>query len=97
MSHFAYRILPPRGDFAATLTSGEAETMGRHFDYIKALHGAGRIVFVGRTENGDWGLCVFEAEDEHRARAVAEADPAVAAGLMRYELHAFRTVFERGA
>lgn len=95
MSHFAYRILPPRADFAATLTPEEAETMGRHFTYIEQLHGEGRIVFVGRTENGDWGLCVFEAEDESRARAVAEADPAIASGLMRCELHAFRTVFER--
>lgn len=96
MGHFCYRLLPPRAGFAATLTPGEAETMGRHFDYIQGLHRAGRIVFVGRTENGDWGLCVFEAADEAAACSVAEADPAIAAGLMRYELHAFRTVFERG-
>ncbi|NGM44000.1 hypothetical protein G5B31_00465 [Rhodobacter sp. SGA-6-6] len=92
MPTFLYRILPPRADFAATVTEAEMAVMGRHFGYLQGLHAAGRLRFVGRAENGDFGLAVVEAADEAEARAVAEADPAVAEGLMRAEVHAFRIV-----
>lgn len=92
MADFIYRILPPRADFVATITPAEAELMGRHFVYLQGLHAAGRVRFVGRAENGDFGLVVFEAADLDAARSVAAADPAVAAGLMRVEVHAFRIV-----
>ena len=35
--------------------------------------------------------------DEAEAREVLSRDPAVASGLMRMELHAFKVVMERGA
>jgi uncharacterized protein YciI len=89
---FIYRILPPRADFAATLSSDEAETMSAHFDYLTALNGERRVIFVGRAENGDFGLVVYRAADLLEARAIAEADPAVASGLMRVEVHEFRVV-----
>lgn len=92
MAAFLYRILPPRADFAATITEAEMEVMGRHFAHLQTLHAAGKLRFVGRAENGDFGLAVFEAADEAEARAVADADPAVAEGLMRVEVHAFRIV-----
>lgn len=92
MATFLYRILPPRADFVATITEAEMAVMGRHFGYLQTLHAAGRLRFVGRAENGDFGLVVFEAADEAEARAVAEADPAVVEGLMRVEVHAFRIV-----
>lgn len=92
MAAFLYRILPPRADFAATITEAEMGVMGRHFAHLQSLHAAGKLRFVGRAENGDFGLAVFEAADEVEARAVADADPAVAEGLMRVEVHAFRIV-----
>lgn len=92
MSAFLYRILPPRADFAATITEAEMEVMGQHFGYLQNLHAAGKVHFVGRAENGDFGLVVFEATDMAEARSVAAADPAVAGGLMQVEVHAFRIV-----
>ena len=97
MPVFAYRILPPRADFAATITDEEGATMGAHFAYLQELEAEGRVVFVGRCENGDWGLGVFEFADEAEAREFLSRDPAVASGLMRMELHAFRIAMERGA
>lgn len=92
MPDFAYRILPPRADFAATLTDAEAALLRRHFDYLTRLNGEGRLSFVGRTENGDWGLCVFQAKDLAEADRIARADPVVAEGLMQVEVHHFRIV-----
>ena len=96
MPAFAYRILPPRGAFVATITEAERGTMGAHFAYLQDLERAGRIVFVGRCLNGDYGIAVIEAGDEDEARGIAEADPAVASGLMDVEVRAFQVVMERG-
>lgn len=92
MAVFLYRILPPRADFVATITEAEMAVMGQHFGYLQTLHAVGKLRFVGRAENGDFGLVVFEAADMVEARSVAAADPAVAGGLMRVEVHAFRIV-----
>ena len=94
MPTFAYRILPPREAFAATITPEEMAVMGRHWEHLQALHAEGAVRFVGRAENGDYGLCVLDAPDEKEARRVAESDPAVAEGLMRLELHAFAVVID---
>jgi hypothetical protein len=66
MPAFAYRILPPRANFVATITDGEAATMGAHFGFLQGLEAEGRVIFVGRCDNGDWGLGVFEFADEAR-------------------------------
>ena len=97
MPTFAYRILPPRAEFATTITPEEMAIMGRHWGHLQALHATGAVRFVGRAENGDYGFCVFDAPDEGEARRIAWSDPAVAEGLMRVEVHAFAVVIDRPA
>lgn len=97
MPIYAYRILPPREGFAATIQPQEMALMGRHFEHLQRLHARGIVHYVGRAEDGAYGFCVFEAEGDSQARAIAESDPAVAEGLMRLELHPFRVVFDRPA
>jgi uncharacterized protein len=97
MPIFAYRILPPRADFATSMQPAEMAVMGRHFEHLQTLHGQGLIRFVGRAENGDYGFCVFEAEDADAAHAVVRSDPAVAEGLMTVEMHPFMVVFDAPA
>lgn len=94
MPTYAYRILPPRNAFVATIQPQEMALMGRHFEHLQKLHAAGVVRYVGRAENGDYGFCVFDAPDEGAARRIAESDPAVAEGLMRLELHSFQVVFD---
>ncbi len=89
MPVFCYRILPPRGDFVATASADEMAVMGRHFVYLQGLHAQGILRFAGRAENGDFGLAVIEAADLPAAEAIAQADPAVAEGLMRMEVQGF--------
>lgn len=92
MAGFIYRITPPRAEFVATITPEEKALMGQHFGYLQGLQAAGILRFVGRAANGDFGLVVFEAADMAAAKAIAQADPAVAAGMMQVEVHAFITV-----
>jgi uncharacterized protein len=97
MPTYAYRILPPRADFVATIQPPEMALMGRHFDHLQKLHAQGVVRYVGRAENGDYGFCVFDAPDDAQARAIAESDPSVAEGLMRLEIHPFKVVFDAPA
>ena len=97
MPTFAYRILPQREDFVATITPEEAAIMGEHFAYLSRLYDQGQVVFVGRAENGDYGIGVFNLPDEAAFDTVVAADPAVAAGVVRAEKHAFKVVFDRSA
>ncbi len=92
MATFAFRILPPRADFAATLTPEEAAVMGRHFVYLQGLHADGLVRFVGRTQSGSWGLTILDVPDLAAAQAIAAADPSVAGRLMQADIEAFRIV-----
>lgn len=98
MASFAYRLLPPRDEFWATLEPGEVALMVRHLEYLRRLKEEGAVRFVGRTEStagqGDYGLVVVEARDIAHANAIARSDPAVSEGLMRLELRPFVTVFD---
>ncbi len=97
MPTYAYRILSPRPDFATTIQPAEMALMGRHFEHLQKLHAQGAIRYVGRAENGDYGFCVFDAENEAEARRIGASDPAVAEGLVSLEVHPFVVVFDSPA
>lgn len=81
-------------------TTEESARIGEHLAYLMAHAEAGRMHLVGRTETNDastLGLVVFDAPGEVEARALMEADPAVASGVMTAELFPFRIAYERGA
>jgi uncharacterized protein YciI len=60
--------------------------MRRHYD-------AGILQLGGPFDHGG-GIAVLNVPDESAARAVMDADPAVQAGVMVYEIRALRTVFD---
>jgi uncharacterized protein YciI len=60
--------------------------MREHFD-------AGTLQLGGPFDHGG-GIAVLDVQDEVAARAVMDADPAVQAGVMVYELRALRPVFD---
>jgi len=84
----------------AMLTEGstpeEEAVVDRHFQHLQRLARDGTVLHVGRTATNDedtMGLVVFEAPDEPAARAIAEADPAVVAGVMTATVFPYRQVF----
>lgn len=98
MGTYAYRLLPPRPEFWATVEPGELGLLARHLERLRHLKEQGAVRFVGRTETGgqgsDYGFVVIEARDPAEARRIAETDPAVLEGLMQLEFHAFLVVHD---
>jgi uncharacterized protein YciI len=97
MPHWLYVLTPPRQTFRDDMTEEESEIMSRHFRYLQGLLEEGRLVLAGPALRPLFGISIFEADDEPAARAVMEADPAVASGLQAAELHPFRVSLLRGA
>ena len=76
----------------------DQQAVGAHFQGLQEQARAGRLVLAGRSQDQDSetrladntiGVAIFHAADREAALAVAEADPAVRAGVMRFELRSF--------
>ena len=96
---FIYVLKPARLEMLTEgPTSEEAETVSRHFAYLKDLTEKGVMVIVGRTQNKDentFGIAVFEAEDESAAQRIMENDPAVIGGVMHATLYPYKIALMR--
>jgi uncharacterized protein YciI len=74
-------------------TPEETAVVAEHFRYLQRLASQGVVRLAGRTTEDDertLGLVLLAAASEAEARALIAADPAVAGGVMRAELHPFR-------
>lgn len=99
MNQYLYFLKPTRlGMVTDGPTPEEAETVSRHFAYLKDLTEKGVMILVGRTQNTDestFGIAIFEAEDEPAARTIMENDPAVAGGVMSAKLYPYKVALMR--
>ncbi len=97
MAEWIYFIHPPRDDFAATMTEAEQAAWGRHWTRLTRLFGEGSVLLAGPTLGRvNTGICVIEAPDEAAARALMEADPAIAEGFATGELRPIQVSLLRG-
>lgn len=80
--HFLYKLLPPRPDFAFTMSPEEAAVMAEHGDYWDGLLAGGTAVAFGPVAEptGAWGMGVLEVDDPADAERVREGDPPSAPG-----------------
>jgi len=85
---FLVRLIPPRADFAQTLTDDEQHMMDLHGTYWEQLRNGGHVVVYGPVADpeGVWGLGVLRCADRAEALALAEADPSVEAGVNTVEV-----------
>ena len=62
---FLFRLIPPRADFAQTMTAEEQQAMAEHMEYWQQLLQDGRVVVYGPVADpeGVWGLGVLRASD----------------------------------
>lgn len=62
--------------------------MARHAAHWQSQIEAGKMVAFGPVhgDGGSWGLGVLEADDEQTALELTRSDPAVLAGIGRYEV-----------
>jgi uncharacterized protein YciI len=64
-----------------------------HLDAMRRHYDTGVLQLGGPFDHGG-GIAVLNVADEPAARAVMDADPAVQAGVMVYEIRALRPVFD---
>lgn len=82
---FHCRLIPPRPDFALTMSEEERALMGRHADYLREKLREGIMIMAGPVADpaGPWGLLILRAGSE----AVTDADPVARSGRgFRYEI-----------
>ena len=67
-----------------------------HVRYLQSLDSSGAIVMAGPFMDTDCGgmLVLHERIGRDEAIAIATADPAVASGLIRYEVRTWHVTFE---
>jgi uncharacterized protein YciI len=86
---FHCRLIPPRPDFAFTMSESEKTIMAEHADYLRGLIAAGKGILFGPVADpaGPWGLGIIRAESEEAARVLTDADPTIRSGRgFRYEI-----------
>jgi hypothetical protein len=88
MSWFLYRLLPPRPDFAATMSDDEQATMGRHSQYwTEHLRDGRAMIFTPVADPaGVWGMAIVQGQTADDVAALGLADPAVTSGIARFDV-----------
>ncbi|MEP9348924.1 YciI family protein [Xanthobacter sp. KR7-225] len=83
MDHFLLRLRPPRASFPQDASGAEMEAMGAHGAYWQGLAEDGPALAVGPVADpaGIWGMALVEVDDAGHAKALADADPIITAGL----------------
>ncbi|MBF6556888.1 MAG: hypothetical protein IVW52_12070 [Acidimicrobiales bacterium] len=84
---FVFRLIPPRPDFAFTMTDAERSTMLEHMAYWTRLAEEGQVLAFGPVNDpsGPYGIGIVLADDPGTAELIRDADPAMASS------HGFRT------
>ncbi len=88
MKLFLFRLLPPRADFAQTMTLPEQDVMAQHQEYWRGLLDTGRVVVYGPVADpeGVWGLGVVRADSQAEVVELGEADPVIASGVCTFDV-----------
>jgi len=86
---FHCRMIPPRPDFAFTMTGEERALMSQHADYLRGQLRAGTMMIAGPVADplGPWGLAILRVGTEAEARAITDGDPLTLSDRgFRYEI-----------
>ena len=89
MIEFHMALLKRGPKWTAEQNAETKRLLDQHVEYVTSLIDSGKVVIAGPlTDNGEiGGVFVFRAKSAEEAKAWAEADPTVAAGLHIAEMH----------
>jgi uncharacterized protein YciI len=100
MEQFIYRIVPTRPEMLLSgPTVGEMAAITAHLEHLEAEAAKGVVLVAGRTmETAEktFGIVIFAAESAEAAREFTIRDPAIARGVMQYELYPYRVAVRSG-
>jgi uncharacterized protein YndB with AHSA1/START domain/uncharacterized protein YciI len=94
---FFVRLIPPRNDWPESMTPDEQVAMGDHFEYLKKLTGAGKVLIAGPCFAPTFGLLVLETESENEAREIMQNDPSVLRKINTFEIQPMRVALLGGS
>ncbi len=79
-------------------TDADMKIVGEHFARLQQMLSGGSLILAGRTDvenSKTLGLVIYEEESFEKAKEVAEADPAVKAGIMKVEVYPYNVALIR--
>ncbi|MGD0813819.1 MAG: YciI family protein [Verrucomicrobiota bacterium] len=81
MKYYIFKLLPPRPDFAATMTPAELALMQTHSAYLKGFMDKGQILVFGPVLDpvGAYGLAVVRLPDDIAPDTIWSNDPVIKA------------------
>jgi uncharacterized protein len=77
-----YLVLVKQGPRWVAGKPAEEQALGNHGRYLQAQMTKGALRLAGRFLDDSGGLMLYNARDEPEARAIAEHDPGVMAGIL---------------
>lgn len=94
MSHFFFKLIPPRPTFSQDMSEAERTLMDEHIRYWKRLQEQGFVLVYGPVfdAKGGWGMGIIETEDISAAKDFAANDPTIKAGLHTIEVSPMKAV-----
>jgi uncharacterized protein YndB with AHSA1/START domain len=97
--YYCARLLPPRPDFAQTMSAEERAMMGEHAAYWRVQMAKDKVVVFGPVNDpqGSWGLGVIRVETEAELLDFQANDPAILGkrGLHYENLPMFAAVWRK--
>jgi len=93
--YFVMKLIPPRANFAFTMSDAERAVMLQHIDYWKPSLENGKLLVYGPVfdPNGAYGLAIVCVDSEEEARALISKDPALT--INTYEMYPMRAVVKQ--
>ena len=88
MNWYLYKLIPPRGNFASTMSEEELEAMTDHWQYWGRYVAEGKVLIFSPVADpsGDWGLAVVGGESIEEINELGSKDPAVTRKVARFEV-----------
>nr|WP_181350135.1 YciI family protein [Thalassobacillus sp. CUG 92003] len=75
-------------------TKDDQDIVGQHFTRLKNYCDKGQVMTAGKTDRDDekgFGIVIFKEENDEKAEAFKNEDPAVMHGIMTAEVFPYRT------
>jgi uncharacterized protein len=95
MADYLYLIHPLRDGFYEQPTVEENDVMEEHFQYLQQATERGMLVLAGPCLDDTFGLIIFHAETDEKARDFMFNDPSVKKNVMMAELHPLHISLQR--